>query len=194
MILARSIVNIITLRNALLALAAILSAAAALNSTRVDAQQAADTNQVLQNCITFKNLADQHASQAETVQKIITEEAKQYSGEEAHRFVQTRNRAADSEWELAGLAQESYRKCMKDYLGAAQVPVQQAPVATQTPAPPSVRQPLAATQLVPAPQPAQMRQPVVRQQPEAVVQGPGVGLIPFGLGILGAGRVIRENR
>jgi len=183
MIRARSISDIIGLRKA--GLAVILSAAAALNLTSADAQQAAGNNQ-LQNCITFKNLADQHAAQAETVQKIIAEEEKKYSGEEARKFIEIRNKAAQSEWELAGLAQESYRKCMRDYLSAAQAPAQQAPAANP---------PVAAAQPVPALRPAQVRQqPVMRQQPPEVVQGPGLGLIPFGLDILGVGRAIRENR
>jgi hypothetical protein len=194
MIRTRSVAGITTLKKALLASAAILAATAVLNSTSADAQQGTDTNQVLQQCVTFKNLGDQHASQAEAVQKIIAEEATKYSGAEAHRFVENRNKAAQSEWELAGLAQESYRKCLRDYV-ATPPTGPKGPVATQTPVLPVVSKPAVAAKPVRPAQPAQARRRTNEKEPQPeVVQGPGVSLIPFGLSILGAGRHNRESR
>jgi hypothetical protein len=157
-------------------------------SQSASAQQ---TNQALDQCVVFKGLADQHSSQAEAIQKVIAEEAKQYTGAEAIRFLEARKKAAQSEWELAALAQEAYRKCMRDYVGAkATLPsAQPSPTAKAAPVVPATRAksaPVRAESSKPSKRAPKSSR--IQPQPEERVYSPGIGILPLGLGILGIGR------
>lgn len=175
---------------------AVLVSAASLAA----AQQGAP-KQNLDQCVMFNTLAEKHTAQAQEVQRVIAEQAKNLPAGDAQKYLNDRKKVSDSEWELAALARESYRKCMKDYLAGQPT---KAPVAT----PSATAQPKAPATAKPAQQarPAQrstpkttqqsapktVQQPAQQQAP-VVVEG-GIGLLPMGIGILGVGRSMRGGQ
>ncbi len=139
----------------------------------------------LVQCATFNSLSDQHADQAQNLQRAIEAQAQTMPPDEGRKFIEEKSKATKSEFELAALAREAYRKCLKDYLqaGAAPAaPVQQAqPVQQVQPAPVQQAQPAPA-------RPMQQQQYVRRQQTqpqqEQPVERPSLApLIGFGIGL-----------